>query len=632
MNSHGRAAKIAHFASLRVNYADTQSHEPLMTTPAVEAALTAKQTQLQRVLTTALNDLNVDAALAAIFHRESGPLTAHGSKGLTPREVHTILRTLSSTLRTLAANSSQEQEGGVGARLKLVTPSSRNLLAVPLRYRQRTYGALVLGRRDQAPLQRKERALIENACEGITKTLEKEQLFDGSVIMTRPLVSLEPISAQRDALETLSSSPSYVTPEIQDQALAILSECAQVLPFDRAWVAHYDPLAGSVEVIAVAGESRSDGKRDLKAGLRLALEASASGWAVRHRKPRVDHDLASTQGRFADHKHLYKDRFLSAFVLPFFVRGQVGGTLTLAAKEATRYGPTDATAVEPIILKLVDLFQKPLNPATLPAAAESGSSEPTRVQPAESLEPAIRKQERQAAIGEFSAFLATELREPLASIRAQLEEVTGEGILDFDPQTRVEKAMRDLIRIEALLNEILDFAKPLELNRRLCRVPEIIENALAVVSTELEVTRIQVTKDYAAHLAPVRCDEAKMQQVLLSIFKNSIEAMSPGGQLHIGLSPHRAGRHQEVQVVIKNDGAPIPPEHLSKVFEPFFSTKRSGTGLGLASVKKIVEEHGGHISLASSEGQGTTTTIRLPAMVRRPPFRHRGRGRRNPRH
>jgi signal transduction histidine kinase len=84
--------------------------------------------------------------------------------------------------------------------------------------------------------------------------------------------------------------------------------------------------------------------------------------------------------------------------------------------------------------------------------------------------------------------------------------------------------------------------------------------------------------------------------------------------------------------VIKNDGAPIPPEHLSKVFEPFFSTKRSGTGLGLASVKKIVEEHGGHISLASGEGQGTTTTIRLPAMARRPPFRHRGRGRRSPRH
>jgi signal transduction histidine kinase len=559
-------------------------------------------------------------------------LTAHGSKGLTPREVHTILRTLSNTLRTLTTNPAQEQEGGTGARLKLITPSSRNLLAVPLRYHQRTYGTLVLGRRDQALLQRKERALIESACEGLTKALEKEQLFDGSVILSRPLVAPEPISSQRDTLDALGSSPSYVTAEIQEQTLGILSECAQLLTYDRAWVAHYDPLAGSVEVIAVTGEQKSDGKRDLKAGLRLALEASASGWAVRHRKPRLDHDLASTQGRFADHKHLYKDRFLSSFVLPFFVRGQVGGTLTLASKEASRYSPADASAVEPIILKLVDLFQKPLTPAAPPAATDSSSAEPARVQPVESLEPAIRKQERQAAIGEFSAFLATELREPLASIRAQLEEVTGEGILDFDPQTRVEKAMRDLIRIEALLNEILDFAKPLELNRRICRVPEIIENALAVVSTELEVTRIQVTKDYAAHLAPVRCDEAKMQQVLLSIFKNSIEAMSPGGQLHIGLSQHRAGRHQEVQIVIKNDGAPIPPEHLSKVFEPFFSTKRSGTGLGLASVKKIVEEHGGHISLASGEGQGTTTTIRLPAIVRRPPFRHRGRGRRNPRH
>ena len=145
------------------------------------------------------------------------------------------------------------------------------------------------------------------------------------------------------------------------------------------------------------------------------------------------------------------------------------------------------------------------------------------------------------------------------------------------------------------------------------------------------MTRIQITKDYATHVAPVRCDDGKMQQVLLSIFKNSIEAMTPGGELHIGLSQHRAGRGQEVQITIRNNGAPIPPEHLSKVFEPFFSTKRTGTGLGLASVKKIIEEHGGSIGIASAEGEGTTTTIRLPAMVRRPHFRHRGRGRRGPR-
>lgn len=192
--------------------------------------------------------------------------------------------------------------------------------------------------------------------------------------------------------------------------------------------------------------------------------------------------------------------------------------------------------------------------------------------------------------------------------------------------------MRNLIRIEAILNEILDFAKPLDLNRRLCRVPEVIENALTVVATDLEVTRIQVTKDYATHILPVRCDEAKMQQVFLSIFKNAIEAMIPGGHLQITLANQRVGRAYEVQILMKNDGAPIPAEHADKLFEPFFTTKRSGTGLGLATVKKIIEEHQGHIAIASAPGEGTTVTIRLPAVPPRSgPFHHRGRGRRPPR-
>jgi signal transduction histidine kinase len=384
----------------------------------------------------------------------------------------------------------------------------------------------------------------------------------------------------------------------------------------------------------MAGDTKSeqkDTKKDLKPGHRLTLDSSAAGWAVRHRKPRVDHDLASTQGRFLDHKHLFKDRFLSSLVVPFFVRGQVGGTLTLGSNEPQRYQATDARTLEPIILKLVDLLQTPAPPVPAPAPVTEAGEPIPQPPVAVSSEPIIRKQERQAAVGEFSAFLATEIREPLASIRAQLEEVTGEGILDFDPQTRVENAMRDLVRIEAILNEILDFAKPLELNRRLCRIPEILESALVVVGTDLEVTRIHVTKDYANIIAPVRADEAKLQQVFLSIFKNAGEAMTPGGHLHIQVTQHRAGRGIEVQILIKNDGAPIPAEIVDKVFEPFFTTKRSGTGLGLATVKKIVEEHGGSIAIGSAPGEGTTVTIRLPGVSRGPAFRHRGRSRRPPR-
>lgn len=603
----------------------------MMTTPATSTKPSA-ETHLQRTLNTALNELGMEAALAAIFHQEQGPLIGHAARGFTPRDVQAILRTLSTQASAPSAASSQDQDNGRTMRLRLITPGSKSLLGMPLRHRQRTYGFLVIGRKEGAAFAKKEKALLEQAGDSITKALEQEGLFDLNVVLSRPYVTREPLPPAPPVAELFAAPTSHLTPELQDKIVNVLGEASQYVAFDRAWACSYDPLAGNVEVLGLAGDPKSeqkDNKKDLRAGLRLTLDSSASGWAVRHRKPRVDHDLASTQGRFLDHKHLYKDRFLSSLVVPFFVRGQVGGTLTLGSRESSRYQVTDARTLEPIILKLADLLQAP--PIVAPTAAPAPGTDSDETAPAAAptaLEPVIRKQERQAAIGEFSAFLATEIREPLASIRSQLEEVTGEGILDFDPQTRVENAMRDLMRVEAILNEILDFAKPLELNRRLCRIPEVLESALVVVGTDLEVTRIQVTKDYATQIAPVRGDEAKLQQVFLSIFKNAGEAMTPGGHLHIQVTQHRAGRGIEVQTLIKNDGAPIPADIVDKVFEPFFTTKRSGTGLGLATVKKIIEEHGGSIAIGSAPGEGTTVTIRLPGVSRGPAFRHRGRGRR----
>jgi signal transduction histidine kinase len=601
--------------------------------PPVEQSKAPTETHLQRTLTSVINGLPADAALAAVFPQEKGPLTAHVHRGFTPRDVQAIVRTLSSHKVLAAVPTAGDGDASRTLRLQLIMPGAKSLLGVPLRHRQQTYGFLVIGRKDSATFAKKDKVMLEQAGDDISKALEREALFDTNVILGRPMVHQEPMPTTSPA-DVFTATPSHATPEIQEKVVALLNELGQTLPFDRASIGAYDPLAGNVEVLGIAGEIKTDPKdqkKDLKPGQRLALDASAAGWAVRHRKPRVDHDLASTQGRFLDHKHLYKDRYQSSLVVPFFLRGQVGGVITLGSKQPDRYAVSDARSIEPISLKLVELLQA-APPAPSPAHPTGATQETATGTPAlTSTEPVIRKQERQAAIGEFSAFLATEVREPLASIRAQLEEVTAEGILDFDPQTRVENAMRDLIRIEAILNEILDFAKPLELTRRLCRVPEMVENALTVVGTELEATRIQVVKEYAGMIAPVRADEAKMQQVFLSIFKNAIEAMTPGGILTISMSNQRSGRHFEVQILIKNNGAPIPAEHVDKVFEPFFTTKRSGTGLGLATVKKIVEEHQGSIAISSAPGEGTTVTIRLPGISRGPSHRYRGRGRRPPR-
>ena len=595
----------------------------------------APETHLQRTLNAALNDIGTDAALTAIFHQENGPLLDPASRGFTPRDVQAILRTLSTQRAAALAPAGQDPDGGRAIRLRLITPGAKSLLVVPLRHFSTVYGCLVIGRKESAAFSKKEKSQLEQMCDGMTKALDREGLFNTNVVLSRSYVTQEPSPPQQTGADLFPPMIKHFSPELQEKIEEVLTEAHEYVAYDRAWACYYDPLAGNVEVLGIAGDVKldpKDAKKELKPGQRLTLDSSAAGWAVRHRKPRVDHDLASTQGRFLDHKHLFKDRFQSSLVIPFFVKGQVGGTFTLGSKDPQRYQTTDARTLEPIILKLAELLQAPAPQAAAPSPTTDVDGTPgPRPSVAAPSEPIIRKQERQAAIGEFSAFLATEIREPLASIRSQLEEVTGEGILDFDPQTRVENAMRDLIRIESILNEILDFAKPLELNRHLCRIPEVLESALVVVGTDLEATRIQVTKDYANVIAPVRGDEAKLQQTFLSIFRNACEAMSPGGHLHIQVTQHRAGRGFDVQILIKNDGVPIPAEIVDKVFEPFFTTKQSGIGLGLPSVKKIIEEHGGAIAIGSASGEGTTVTIRLPGVSRGPAFRHRGRGRRHPR-
>ena len=585
----------------------------------VETLVATKQSTLQKILTSAVNELGMDATLVAIMTHDGGPLSPQVSRGFSAREIRAIIRTLSAEdWKTVGKKSQPFKEELHGAlRLRMVTPGSKVLLAFPLKHGNRVYGTLVLGRKENATLSKRDKSAIERSGQHVTEELKKAGLFDSTVILGRPLVAQEPPTSDGESRQA-PQLRTYTTPEIQERVAGLLQESGKSLPFERAWVTIYDPIAASLEILGGTGTQ----KRDLAPGQRIPLDESASGWAVRHRKPRCDHNLASTQGRFQDYKQLYKDRFASTLVVPFFVRGRVAGTVMFASKTSSQYDLTefDLGGVEPVTTKLVELFEDP-------SARLSVLSEPASlpVLPADLVtsavsEPEIRREERRVALHEVSSFLATEIREPMGFIRAQLEEITGEATLDFDSQTRVETAMRDLIRIEALLNEVLDYAKPLALDKRLCRIQDLLDHALSLISTDLRINRIEVKKDYPARLAQVRLDEAKMHHVFLSIFKNSLEAMSPGGLLQIAVKLQK-GRRTEVAIMIKNDGVPIPPEHVDKVFEPYFTTKRSGTGLGLATVKKIVEEHQGQISLTSGPDQGTTLTLRLPIPRPRVPYR-----------
>jgi GAF domain-containing protein len=144
--------------------------------PAVEFSTSSKQSTLQKTLTSALNELGLDASLIAIHTGDNGPLVAQVSRGLTPRDAQAILRALSlQEVTSKALEQSSRAEGGESKviRLRMITPGAKSLLAVPLQYEQRTYGMIVMGRKESAAFAKKEKALLESTADEITKSLER---------------------------------------------------------------------------------------------------------------------------------------------------------------------------------------------------------------------------------------------------------------------------------------------------------------------------------------------------------------------------------------------------------------------------------------------------------------------------
>ncbi len=587
---------------------------------------TKQQSTLQKILTSVVNEVGMEAVLVAIMTHDGGPLVEQVSRGFSPREVRAILRALSmEDLKSLAVRNGAGGELESVLRIRMVTPGSKVALVLPLKFGGRVYGTLVLARRENSALTKREKTTLSTTVSHISTELKKAGLFGSSLILSKPVVGNEPLALVVAGEEGPAPvARTYSNAEVQERIGSILTEEVDGgLSFDRGWVSIYDPLAATLEVLGVFGTQ----KKDVSPGQLLSLDDSASGWSVRHRKPRCDNNLASTQGRFHDYKQLYRDRFASTIVVPFYVRGRVAGTVTLASKNPNNFDQigSESKSLEAITTKLVELFEDPSCHLSVMDVAPIQPEQPALKGQVITAQPEggdVRKEERRAALHEVSSFLATEIREPIGFIRAQLEEITTDADLDFDSQTRVENAMRDMIRIETVLNEILDFAKPLELDRKMCRVQDLLDKAFSLVSTDIRVNRIEVLKKVPARLAQVRWDEVKMQHVFLCIFKNAIEAMSPGGHLRVEVMLTRA-RKPELQIIIANDGVPIPAEFVDKVFEPYFTTKRSGTGLGLATVKKVVEEHQGQISIASEPDKGTTVTILMPAPRPRTPYRPR---------
>ena len=226
--------------------------------------------------------------------------------------------------------------------------------------------------------------------------------------------------------------------------------------------------------------------------------------------------------------------------------------------------------------------------------------------------------ERLNALTLLAAGVAHEIGNPLNSLNIHLQLINREARkLDGAKRTKlqesVEIARAEVNRLDSIISQFLRAIRPTRPQLRPESVNSIVEEAVRFFAPEIKDRDIVVEQELRSDLPLIDIDRDQMKQALYNVIKNSFEAMKSRGILRIRTDKDDS----HVFVKFTDTGGGISPENLSRVFEPYFTTKSSGTGLGLLIVRRIVREHGGELSIESSEGKGLTLTIRLPHVDKR---------------
>lgn len=221
------------------------------------------------------------------------------------------------------------------------------------------------------------------------------------------------------------------------------------------------------------------------------------------------------------------------------------------------------------------------------------------------------RSDRLATVGELAAVLAHELRNPLAGVSGALHVLRAQRSLPAEQQALLDDLQAQVARMDRTLTDLLWHARPPTPQVLVLNVNDVLERSLWFLAQD-RGARIRVERHFAPDLPLLRLDAHLLHQAFLNILLNARQAMPDGGQLTVRTRYVQPGPRAAVEVEISDTGPGIRPEHLPHIFQPFFTTRAQGTGLGLSTAARIVAQHGGWIEAASEPGRGATFRIVLP--------------------
>jgi PAS domain S-box-containing protein len=333
---------------------------------------------------------------------------------------------------------------------------------------------------------------------------------------------------------------------------------------------------------------------------RVPLTASPIGEVARDGKPRILHaeDFADPTRR----NLMQRLQYGALLIVPLIARGEVIGMMNVAFTERRSLGSRDVELLEAAAAHFASMVEA----SRLVADLRRSYAELSRAQ-----EQLVHRASL-AALGEMAAAVAHEVRNPLGVIFNSIGSLRRLVAGGQDAEMLIGIVAEEAARLNEIVGDLLDFARPMKPELRRGSLTDVVRDAIrTALATTNERVEVEIVTE--GSVPPVPLDARLLHQAILNVALNAVQSIEGRGTLWIRLSSVRLDDGPHARLEITDSGPGIPADVLPRVFEPFFTTRPKGTGLGLAVVKRIIEGHRGHVSVSSEPGARTAFVIDLPA-------------------
>lgn len=461
-------------------------------------------------------------------------------------------------------------------------PLLRNLLAVPLLGKDGVLGVLDLGS-EQKVFTERDIWLAEMFAAQATVALESARLV-GEV--------------QRQARETaaLNRTGQAITSLLDRDAVLslVILETQNLLSADGVWVLLCDDAATDAGMSVAAS---SPGLEQL-IGLHLPVASSIAGLAVETRQGQIVNDTTADPRFFAAIEEKAGMPMRSLLAAPLVVRGAAIGVIEASKTHPDAFQPRDLA-----------MFERMAGTAAIAIDnAHLLETERQQFQQLQASQAQMVRVEKMVALGRMAAALAHEINNPLQAIQSHVELVMDFPLPPAQQAEFLGVVRAEMTRLTEIVQRVLDFSRPSLAPRQPVGVDELIQRTLALASKQLQRHAVEVVTALDGE-PTVAVGRDQMVQVFLNLVINAVEAIGQHGHIEI----HSSRDDGHAVIAFANDGPPIATEDLPHVFEPFYTTKNDGTGLGLAVSQNLIEQYDGGITVANrDDAQGVVFTVRLP--------------------